>query len=82
MKRFLLALLFALTLSTTASRAADLTIGARFDPSIDPHFLYLSTNMAYAQHIYEPLVARDVNSQPIPGLAESWRAIDPTTPTS
>lgn len=78
MKRFLLTLLFAFTLATT-TRAADLTIGARFDPSIDPHFLYLSTNMAYAQHIYEPLVARDVNSQPVPGLAESWRAIDPTT---
>lgn len=59
--------------------AADLTVGARFDPSLDPHFLYLSTNMAYAQHIFEPLVARDVNSQPIPGLAESWRAIDDKT---
>ncbi|MBL8702162.1 MAG: ABC transporter substrate-binding protein, partial [Alphaproteobacteria bacterium] len=68
----------ALVLSMTA-RAADLTVGARFDPSIDPHFLYLSTNMAYAQHIYEPLVARDENSQPVPGLAESWRAIDDKT---
>ncbi len=59
--------------------AADLTVGARFDPSIDPHFLYLSTNMAYAQHMFEPLVARDINSQPVPGLAESWRPIDDTT---
>lgn len=59
--------------------AADLTVGARFDPSMDPHYLYLSTNMAYAQHIFEPLVARDVNSQPIPGLAASWRLIDDQT---
>ncbi|MBL8699185.1 MAG: ABC transporter substrate-binding protein, partial [Alphaproteobacteria bacterium] len=55
MKKMLLAAAAALVLSMTA-RAADLTVGARFDPSIDPHFLYLSTNMAYAQHIYEPLV--------------------------
>ncbi|MGE0717542.1 MAG: ABC transporter substrate-binding protein, partial [Alphaproteobacteria bacterium] len=59
--------------------AADITVGARFDPSLDPHFLYLSTNMAYAQHVFEPLVARTVDSQPMPGLAESWRAVDPTT---
>ncbi len=78
MKKFLAAI--ALCAATAAPvSAADLTVGARFDPSIDPHYLYLSTNMAYAQHIFEPLVARDVNSQPIPGLAESWRPIDDQT---
>ena len=66
-------------LAATPALAADLTVGARFDPSLDPHFLYLSTNMAYAQHMFEPLVARNVNSQPVPGLAESWRALDDKT---
>ncbi|MCC7273005.1 MAG: ABC transporter substrate-binding protein [Alphaproteobacteria bacterium] len=78
MKKLLGAALVAAGLTAPAA-AADLTIGARFDPSLDPHFLYLSTNMAYAQHIFEPLVARTVDSQPSPGLAESWKAIDATT---
>lgn len=78
MRKFLAVAGLAAALAAPAS-AADLTVGARFDPSIDPHFLYLSTNMAYAQHIFEPLVARDVNSQPIPGLAESWKPLDDKT---
>ncbi|BBK33682.1 peptide/nickel transport system substrate-binding protein [Stella humosa] len=78
MRKFLSAVAIAAALAGPAA-AADLTVGARFDPSIDPHFLYLSTNMAYAQHMFEPLVARDSDSQPIPGLAESWRALDDTT---
>jgi peptide/nickel transport system substrate-binding protein len=78
MRRLIAGVVVAAGLAGTAA-AADITVGARFDPSIDPHFLYLSTNMAYAQHMFEPLVARDVNSQPIPGLAESWRAIDDRT---
>lgn len=77
--RALLAALALCAATAAPASAADLTVGARFDPSLDPHFLYLSTNMAYAQHIFEPLVARDVNSQPVPGLAESWRAIDDRT---
>jgi peptide/nickel transport system substrate-binding protein len=78
MRKLLAAAAIAAGLAGPAS-AADLTVGARFDPTLDPHFLYLSTNMAYAQHIFEPLVARDVNSQPVPGLAESWRPLDDKT---
>ncbi|BBK40649.1 ABC transporter substrate-binding protein [Allostella vacuolata] len=81
MRKFLsaVAIVAGLAAASGPATAADLTVGARFDPTLDPHFLYLSTNMAYAQHLFEPLVARDVNSQPVPGLAESWRVVDDTT---
>jgi len=59
--------------------AAELTVGTRPEPSIDPHFLYLSSNLAYSAHIYGALVDKDENMQVVPGLAVSWQAIDDTT---
>ena len=70
----------ALTLLLSgAVSAADLTIGARFEPTVDPHFFYVSTNIAYARHVFDPLVDRDENVQKRPGLALSWAPIDQTT---
>ena len=59
--------------------AADLRIGVLSEPAVDPHFLYLSTNIAFSRHMFSPLVDRDDKAQPIPGLATSWTLIDPTT---
>ena len=53
--------------------AAELRIGSAADPSIDPHFLYLDTNVAFSRHVYGALTAVDTRSRPVPDLAESWR---------
>ncbi|HSV20850.1 MAG TPA: ABC transporter substrate-binding protein [Casimicrobiaceae bacterium] len=52
--------------------AADVT-------SIDPHFFNLFPNNNIAEHIFGKLVEMDPDSHMIPGLATSWKAIDPTT---
>jgi peptide/nickel transport system substrate-binding protein len=60
--------------------AADLVIGSSLSvTSIDPHFHNASLNNAMAKHIFDPLVAVDDKQQLIPGLAESWRSVDPLT---
>jgi len=59
--------------------ASDLVVGARSEPAIDPHFSYLTSNIAYARHIFGVLVQSDENSNLSPGLAVSWKAIDDTT---
>jgi len=74
-----LLIIFTVTIFTENLNAAELIIGARAEPSVDPHFLYLSTNIAYAKHLYGRLVDRDENSRLIPGLATSWKALDDTT---
>jgi peptide/nickel transport system substrate-binding protein len=68
-----------ITLVTPWARAAELTIGARSEPSIDPHYLWVTTNVAYNKHIFGLLVDGDDNGRIIPSLATSWRAIDDTT---
>ena len=60
--------------------AADLTIGIGADvTSIDPHYHNLTPNNNVAAHIFDYLVLRDERQKPIPGLAESWKTIDPLT---
>jgi len=53
-----------------------LRIGALTDPAVDPHFIYLTPNMAYSQHLFDGLSIKDENSLAHPGLAESWRPLD------
>jgi peptide/nickel transport system substrate-binding protein len=52
--------------------AADVT-------SIDPHFFNLFPNNNIAEHIFDKLVQMDPDSKMIPGIATSWKTIDPTT---
>lgn len=65
---------------TTRARGQDLRlrIGALTDPSVDPHFLYLSNNMAYSQHLFGALCLKTETSRPYPGLAESWVPVGDT----
>ena len=59
--------------------AADLTIGIGADvTAIDPHYHNVTPNNNVAAHIFDYLVLRDERQQPIPGLAESWKTVDPT----
>ncbi len=60
--------------------AANLTVGLGTDvTSTDPHYHNLTPNNNIASHIYGFLVQRNEKSQPEPGLATEWKAIDPTT---
>lgn len=60
--------------------AADLAIGIGADvTAIDPHYHNVTPNSNVAAHIFDYLVLRDERQKPIPGLAESWRTIDPVT---
>jgi peptide/nickel transport system substrate-binding protein len=67
-------------LGNQSACAADLKIGLASDvSSLDPHFVNIAPNIAFSQHLFDALVHVDANGRLIPGLATSWRAIDPTT---
>ena len=57
---------------------ADLTIGARSELAMDPHFQWLDTNTSYYAQIYGTLVGIDEQSRIVPLLAESWKAVSET----
>ena len=82
-KRFLrciAAVLISIVCIGTAG-AAELTVATPYEPSIDPHFLYLSSNAAYARNVFGLLVDRDkmANIDPALCLASSWKNLDDTT---
>jgi peptide/nickel transport system substrate-binding protein len=60
--------------------AQEVRIGLASEPTaMDPHFHNLSPNNSLLSHIFEALVDQDERQRMIPGLAESWKAIDDTT---
>src|SRR5499427_6437782 len=62
------------------ANAANLAIGLGADvTAIDPHYHNLTPNSNVAAHIFDYLVLRDERQRMIPGLAESWRTVDPLT---
>jgi peptide/nickel transport system substrate-binding protein len=68
--------LFAAMQGATA-QTLNIAIGGAVT-SIDPHFYNASPNNGLAMHLFDFLVGRDEKAQPVPGLAESWRAVEPT----
>jgi peptide/nickel transport system substrate-binding protein len=61
------------------ARALDAVIAVRTETSaIDPHFALVGANQAVAQHIFDSLLDADENMRPVPGLAESFRLVEPT----
>ncbi len=63
-----------------AAPAAELRIGLSGEvTSLDPHLLASQPNLTVARHVFESLTDVDPQTRLIPGLAESWRAIDATT---
>src|SRR5499426_4553598 len=70
----------ALAAASPAACAADLRIGLSADvTSIDPHFVNITPNNNVAWHVFEALTHVDEDARLVPGLAESWRAVDATT---
>ncbi len=74
--------IFALTsalllgLAAPTAQAQTLTIATATTPSVDPHFLFLTSNVAYAKHVFSTLT-RVEGAKVVPELALSWRAIGP-----
>ncbi len=80
MRKVLFAVMLIATLTwTIGAVAADLTIGTRTEPSIDPHFMYTTSNLNFSKHLFGMLVESDENGNPMPGLAESWKPVDEKT---
>jgi peptide/nickel transport system substrate-binding protein len=80
MKRLLIAALTALALPAAAQDRAELRIGVEAGPtSLDPHFASLITNIAFARHVFQPLVEQDARQVLRPAIARSWRVVDDTT---
>ncbi len=80
MRRLLRILVAGSILWTLPAHGADLRIGLAADvTSMDPHFLNLQPNINIAWHVFDALTHVDEDARLIPGLAVSWRAIDPTT---
>ena len=70
------AVLLALALPAAA---ADLRVAMKgVVDGADPHQSF-SPNRNVQLHVYEPLLFQDEHLRPYPGLAESWRAVDPLT---
>jgi peptide/nickel transport system substrate-binding protein len=70
----------SLVLSLAPATAADLKIGLSAEvTTLDPHFLAAQPNLTVGRHIFESLTEVDEKARLIPGLAESWRALDATT---
>ena len=75
-RRLLLLVTLAPGALAPAALAADLRVGIRADPTMDPHVNYLAPNIAVARHLFEPLVVLDDDERPVPALAESWRLVN------
>lgn len=75
-----LASLAALALPAGMAAAQSLTIGLASEPTAaDPHYHKVTTNDAFSAHIFESLINRNAQMELVPGLAESWRAVDDNT---
>src|SRR5438046_9565026 len=62
------------------AHGAELRIGLAADvTSMDPHFLNILPNINIGWHVFDALTHGDEAARLIPGLAVSWRALDPTT---
>jgi peptide/nickel transport system substrate-binding protein len=77
--RLAIGLCLALAVSPSVS-ARDLTIGlSSAVTAVDPHFHFTGANMSMSRHFFDPLILQDENRRLRPGLAVSWRALDPLT---
>ncbi|AMO23641.1 ABC transporter substrate-binding protein [Ramlibacter solisilvae] len=67
----------AVGVSASSAYAQTLTVGSATTPSMDPHFLFLTSNVAFNRHIYSGLT--QINAGNVdPDLALSWRRLSPT----
>jgi peptide/nickel transport system substrate-binding protein len=76
----ILPILLATLVTHSRATAADLAIGIGADvTALDPHYHNVTPNNNVAAHVFDYLVLRDERQKMIPGLAESWKTVDPLT---
>lgn len=79
-RRLLLALSGLLAFAASTTGATELTLGLAADvSSLDPHYLNVAPNIVAASHFFDTLVQVDADGKLVPGLAETWKNINPTT---
>lgn len=70
----------AAALAPALAPAQTLTMGVRAGPeSIDPHYTATGTHSEALKHIFDTLTHLGPQLEIQPGLAESWRVVNPTT---
>ncbi len=70
----------ALVLAAAGAQAQELTIGTKLEVStLDPHFFASFPSGQSHSYLYDRLVALDDDLNLVPGLTESWQALDDTT---
>ena len=70
----------ALLVAAPALAQENIRIGVEAGPtSLDPHFASLITNIAFARHVFQPLMEQDAKQDLRPAIAESLRPIDELT---
>jgi peptide/nickel transport system substrate-binding protein len=80
MRRHLLAFAAASALIGGSAAAQNLTMGVIAGPeSMDPHFTATGTHSEALKHVFDTLTHSGDRLQIEPGLAESWRVVNPTT---
>ncbi|OYW08861.1 MAG: ABC transporter substrate-binding protein, partial [Rhodospirillales bacterium 12-71-4] len=81
MIRHLRAALLGSALFAAPAMAQDnIRIGVEAGPtSLDPHFASLITNIAFARHVFQPLMEQDAKQDLRPAIALSMRAVDELT---
>ncbi|WP_137177448.1 ABC transporter substrate-binding protein [Roseomonas sp. AR75] len=80
MRRKLLAFAAASALVSGSATAQNLTMGVIAGPeSMDPHYTATGTHSEALKHIFDTLTNSGDRLQIEPGLAESWRVVNPTT---
>jgi peptide/nickel transport system substrate-binding protein len=76
----LLAPLLGLLPAAGPAASAQLRLALAADvTSVDPHFLNIAPNNAIGWHVFDALTHVDPDARLVPGLAESWRAVDANT---
>ena len=79
-RRAAVSAIVALGVSFSAAQAQEFKLAMSAPPSsMDPHFFNLFPNNNMAEHIFDKLVQMDPDSKMIPGLATSWKVVDPLT---
>ena len=73
-----LALLAGLTGAVGSARAADLTIGVRIEPVMDPHLAWSASNLQFYRHYLGFLADIDPQDRPGQGLAEAFSPVSDT----
>jgi peptide/nickel transport system substrate-binding protein len=70
--------ILAAPLAAPALAQDNIRIGVEAGPtSLDPHFASLITNIAFARHVFQPLMEQDARQDLRPAIATSLRAIEP-----